>query len=156
MEQHILSLSGLGRSFGVPRAGNAVTLDIRAGQFVGVIGRSGAGKSMLLRLINRLVEPTEGRISSGGEDITALQPIRFPVLPQLLLSISFESNVRAGAILSTFGAGGIGFLLADRIDAYRWDEAWSIIFLIIGMVYLIDAASAAIRGRIIGTWEPQR
>ncbi|MBZ4689153.1 MAG: phosphonate transporter ATP-binding protein [Cereibacter sp.] len=73
MEQHILSLSGLGRSFGATRAVDAVTLDIRPGQFVGVIGRSGAGKSTLLRLINRLVEPTEGRISFGGQDITALR-----------------------------------------------------------------------------------
>ncbi|MBC7285886.1 MAG: ATP-binding cassette domain-containing protein, partial [Hoeflea sp.] len=52
MEQNLLSLSGLGRSFGSTRAVDAVTLDIRPGQFVGVIGRSGAGKSTLLRLIN--------------------------------------------------------------------------------------------------------
>ncbi len=73
MEQHILSLSGLGRSFGTTRAVENVTLDIAPGQFVGVIGRSGAGKSTLLRLINRLVDPTEGRISFCGTDVTALK-----------------------------------------------------------------------------------
>jgi len=73
MEQHILSLSGLGRSFGSTRAVDAVTLDIRPGQFVGVIGRSGAGKSTLLRLINRLIDPTEGKITFGGTDITSLR-----------------------------------------------------------------------------------
>ena len=73
MEQNILSLSGLGRSFGSTRAVDAVTLDIRPGQFVGVIGRSGAGKSTLLRLINRLIDPTEGQITFGGTDVTALR-----------------------------------------------------------------------------------
>jgi phosphonate transport system ATP-binding protein len=40
---------------------------------VGIIGRSGAGKSTLLRLINRLTEPSEGRILHDGADITALK-----------------------------------------------------------------------------------
>ena len=73
MEQHILSLSGLGRRFGSTRAVDNVSLDIHPGQFVGVIGRSGAGKSTLLRLVNRLIDPTEGKISFGGRDITALR-----------------------------------------------------------------------------------
>ncbi|MDP2740071.1 MAG: phosphonate ABC transporter ATP-binding protein [Pseudorhodobacter sp.] len=73
MEQQTLSLSGLGRSFGSTRAVDNVTLDIRPGQFVGVIGRSGAGKSTLLRLINRLIDPSEGKIAFGGRDITALR-----------------------------------------------------------------------------------
>ncbi|MCL7466183.1 hypothetical protein [Phaeovulum sp. NW3] len=52
------------------------------------------------------------------------------------------------------GAGGIGFLLSDhRIGAYCWDEVWSVIFLIIAMVYLIDWASGAIRARLIGKFE---
>ena len=65
MEQNILSLSGLGRSFGATRAVDNVTLSIAPGQFVGVIGRSGAGKSTLLRLINRLIDPSEGTIHFG-------------------------------------------------------------------------------------------
>ncbi len=70
---HVLSLAGLSRSFGATRAVEGVTLDVRPGQFVGVIGRSGAGKSTLLRLVNRLVEPTEGRIRFGDLDVTALR-----------------------------------------------------------------------------------
>src|SRR5690606_34041531 len=38
----------------------------------GIIGHSGAGKSTLLRLINRLEEPSSGRIRVNGEDVTAL------------------------------------------------------------------------------------
>ncbi|MEJ6656546.1 MAG: methionine ABC transporter ATP-binding protein [Pseudomonas sp.] len=51
---------------------HATDLTIEAGQVYGIIGHSGAGKSTLLRLINRLEEPSGGRILVAGEDITAL------------------------------------------------------------------------------------
>lgn len=47
-------------------------LQIDAGQIFGIIGHSGAGKSTLLRLINRLEEPSSGRIMVAGEEVTAL------------------------------------------------------------------------------------
>ncbi len=47
-------------------------LRIESGQIFGLIGHSGAGKSTLLRLINRLEEPSGGRILVDGEDVTAL------------------------------------------------------------------------------------
>jgi D-methionine transport system ATP-binding protein len=49
-----------------------ITLDIPAGRIVGIIGRSGAGKSSLLRTINRLEQPTQGRVLIDGQDIAAL------------------------------------------------------------------------------------
>jgi phosphonate transport system ATP-binding protein len=69
----MLSIQGLEKHFGAVRAIDGVTLSIEPGQFVGVIGRSGAGKSTLLRLINRLTEPTTGRILWEGTDVTALR-----------------------------------------------------------------------------------
>ncbi|MBV9826285.1 MAG: phosphonate ABC transporter ATP-binding protein [Alphaproteobacteria bacterium] len=69
----MLEIDGLSRSFGSKSAITGVSLQIEKGSFVGVIGRSGAGKSTLLRLINRLVEPTSGRILYDGRDITALR-----------------------------------------------------------------------------------
>lgn len=102
---------------------------------------------------NTSEKPVEGVKASGG---SRLQQIRFSVMPQVnpvILSIllyNFESNVRSGTILGIVGAGGIGFILSDRIAAYRWDEAWSIIFLIIAMVYVIDWLSGLIRTRLIG------
>ena len=47
-------------------------LEIASGEVFGLIGHSGAGKSTLLRLINRLEEPSGGRILVNGEDVTAL------------------------------------------------------------------------------------
>jgi phosphonate transport system ATP-binding protein len=68
-----LTLQGVSRHFGETRAVDDVTLNIRPGQFVGVIGRSGAGKSTMLRLINRLVDPSAVSILFEGTDITALK-----------------------------------------------------------------------------------
>lgn len=105
---------------------------------------------------NTSEKPVEGVKASGG---SRLQSVRFGVLPQVnpvILSIllyNFESNVRSGTILGIVGAGGIGFLLSDRIAAYKWDEAWSIIFLIVVMVYVIDWLSAKVRKRIIGGFD---
>jgi phosphonate transport system ATP-binding protein len=61
------------RQFGAKVAVDNVTLDIPAGQMVGIIGRSGAGKSTLLRMINRLAEPSSGSIAYTGRDVTKLR-----------------------------------------------------------------------------------
>ncbi|MBK4989683.1 MULTISPECIES: methionine ABC transporter ATP-binding protein [Pseudomonas] len=50
---------------------NPTTLTIENGQVFGLIGHSGAGKSTMLRLINRLEEPSGGTIIVDGEDVTA-------------------------------------------------------------------------------------
>ncbi|WP_375689780.1 phosphonate ABC transporter, permease protein PhnE [Pseudooceanicola sp. LIPI14-2-Ac024] len=106
---------------------------------------------------NTSEKPVEGVRAAGG---SRLQQIRFGTLPQVtpvLISVllyNFESNVRSGTILGIVGAGGIGFLLSDRISAYKWDEAWSIILLIIAMVYVIDWLSGLIRQRLIGDQPP--
>ncbi len=49
-----------------------VDLEVTGGQVMALIGPSGAGKSTLIRCINRLVEPTSGRVMLGEEDITRL------------------------------------------------------------------------------------
>ena len=50
-----------------------VSLTVPAGSIVGVIGRSGAGKSSLLRLVNGLEKPTQGRVVVDGTEITSLK-----------------------------------------------------------------------------------
>src|SRR5689334_22596412 len=70
---HMLLLEGVTKQFGARRAVDGVSLTIPKGQILGVIGRSGAGKSTLLRMINRLGDPTQGRIAFEGTDVTALK-----------------------------------------------------------------------------------
>jgi osmoprotectant transport system ATP-binding protein len=53
-----------------------LSLDIKAGEVVVLIGPSGCGKSTVLRMVNRLIEPTAGRVLLGGEDVTTVDPVR--------------------------------------------------------------------------------
>jgi phosphonate transport system ATP-binding protein len=53
-----------------------ISLEIPTGQFVAVIGLSGSGKSTLLRSVNRLIEPTAGRIFLDDIEITATSDLR--------------------------------------------------------------------------------
>jgi phosphonate transport system ATP-binding protein len=69
----MLRLHHLCKHFGKVKAVNNVSLVIKSGEMVGIIGRSGAGKSTLLRLINRLIDPTSGRIEFNGTDICTLK-----------------------------------------------------------------------------------
>ncbi|MBS0537880.1 MAG: phosphonate ABC transporter ATP-binding protein [Proteobacteria bacterium] len=69
----MLNLTDLAKSFGSKRAVDGISLTVPAGQLVGVIGQSGSGKSTLLRMINRLNDPTSGRIYYGDVDVTALE-----------------------------------------------------------------------------------
>ncbi|MFI9027369.1 ABC transporter ATP-binding protein [Streptomyces sp. NPDC053560] len=59
----------------VPAVDN-VTMDIKAGEIVILVGPSGCGKSTTLKMINRLIEPTSGRIRIGDEDVTDMDPVR--------------------------------------------------------------------------------
>ena len=95
----------------------------------------------------------DGINAAGGN---GLQRIRFGVLPQVLpMMLSntlymFEHNVRSASILGIVGAGGIGFLLADRLRAYELQEACLIIIVLIVAVYAIDYLSKILRERLIG------
>jgi phosphonate transport system ATP-binding protein len=68
----MLVVEGLTCRFGSKAAVDNASFSVDRGSFVGVIGRSGAGKSTLLRMLNRLAEPSEGRILFEGLDVTAL------------------------------------------------------------------------------------
>jgi phosphonate transport system ATP-binding protein len=60
------------KQFGDVCAVNGVSLTIPPGQMVGIIGRSGAGKSMFLRVLNRLIDLTQGHILFDDMDVGQL------------------------------------------------------------------------------------
>jgi osmoprotectant transport system ATP-binding protein len=54
----------------------SLSLDVPAGEIVVLVGPSGCGKSTVLRMLNRLIEPTAGRIVLDGEDVGGLDPVK--------------------------------------------------------------------------------
>ena len=87
-----------------------VSLVIEPGEFVVVLGKSGSGKSTLLRCINRLVEPTSGRIFLNETEITGASPSRLRELRKkigmvfqqynLVERFSVQTNVLSGKLAS--------------------------------------------------------
>ena len=66
-----LRFERVARHYGATRAVDEVSLDIAPSSFVALVGASGSGKSTLLKTVNRLVEPSSGRVLIEGEDVRA-------------------------------------------------------------------------------------
>ena len=68
----VLEARDLVRSVGTKTIVNDVSFDVHAGELLAIVGPSGAGKSSLLRLLNRLDEPTSGTVLLDGQDYREL------------------------------------------------------------------------------------
>lgn len=60
---------------GNKRAVNNLNFEIEKGEFIVLIGPSGCGKTTTMKMINRLIEPTEGKILLNGRDISTMDPV---------------------------------------------------------------------------------
>ena len=65
-----LTFDSVTKRYDTTEALSGIDLTIEPGSFVALVGASGSGKSTLLKTINRLVEPTTGRVLLDGEDVT--------------------------------------------------------------------------------------
>jgi len=100
------------------KALDRVSFEVPDGQFLAVIGLSGSGKSTLLRCINRLVEPTEGRILWNGEDLTAATPEEMRVHRRRFGMVFQHFNlVNRSSVLTNVLAGRLGYV----------NPAWSLL-----------------------------
>lgn len=121
--ESIIRVDNLTHTYGVgtPFQRSAVeglTLDIRRGEFLGIIGHTGSGKSTLIQHLNGLLKPSSGTISLDGTDIWAepkkIRSVRFRVglvfqYPEYQL---FEDTVRKDV---AFGPKNMG-LKADEVE----------------------------------------
>jgi phospholipid/cholesterol/gamma-HCH transport system ATP-binding protein len=68
----VVAVEAVHKSFGAHKVLNGINLTVNRGETLAVLGRSGTGKSVLLRLIVGLDKPDSGSIRIGGEDIAGL------------------------------------------------------------------------------------
>jgi osmoprotectant transport system ATP-binding protein len=74
----VVTLDRVSKRYGPPGSPEAVsdlTLEIPAGEICVLVGPSGCGKTTTMKMINRLIEPTSGRITIDGEDVMALPAV---------------------------------------------------------------------------------
>ncbi len=110
MSQNILQLRDLEKIY--PNGTHALkklTLDIREGEFLVVIGLSGSGKSTLLRCLNRLIEPSGGSILFAGRDVTFLKGSELREYRRQIGMIFQQFNlIRRRSVLYNVLSGALG------------------------------------------------
>lgn len=74
-EQSIIKLEEVFKSYGNNKILNNFNLEIKKGEFLTIIGSSGCGKTTILKLINGLLTPDDGKIYVGGDDISKVNQI---------------------------------------------------------------------------------
>ncbi len=96
---------------GMVRGIDDLSLTVKDGEFVVLIGLSGSGKSTLLRCINRLIEPTSGRIVLDGIDITAANTTELRKIRRNIGMIFQQFNlVRRSSVLTNVLTGRLGYV----------------------------------------------
>ena len=137
--------------------GIAFIVAVGVGPLAGVMALAINTGGVLGKLFSEAVEtvapgPVEGVRATGA---TRLQEIVWGVLPQvapLWTSYGlyrFESNARSATVLGLIGAGGIGQLLFEYLQAFRFSETAAMVIVIVAAVTLIDLLSQVMRSRLI-------
>ncbi len=127
------------------------------GPLPGVLALAVNTGGVLGKLFSEAVEtidarPVEGVRATGA---SSLQQIVWGVIPQVgplwtsYALYRFESNARSATVLGLIGAGGIGQLLFDSLNAFKYSATATIVIVIIVAVSLIDLLSQAMRSRLI-------
>lgn len=87
-----------------------VSFEVKDGEFMGVIGLSGSGKSTLLRCINRLLEPTEGKIIWNDRDITHIEEGELRLVRREIGMVFQQFNlVKRSSVMTNVLSGRLGY-----------------------------------------------
>ena len=103
----MLSLRSVNAGYGSFRALFDVSLEVAAGEAIGVVGPNGAGKSTLMRVISGMLRASSGELSFEGRSLTRLPAHRIveagiahvPEHRRLFAKLTVEENLRIGAFL---------------------------------------------------------
>jgi phosphonate transport system ATP-binding protein len=89
---------------------NDVSFEVKDGEFLVIIGLSGSGKSTLLRCINRLIDPTEGKITMDDEDITAAKGEQLRHIRRHIGMVFQQFNlVKRSSVMTNVLSGRLGY-----------------------------------------------
>lgn len=102
-----------------------VSFTVNDGEFLVVIGLSGSGKSTLLRCINRLIDPTEGKVIFNGIDVTASNGVELRHIRRKIGMIFQQFNlVKRSSVMTNVLNGRLGYLnpWASILGVYPSDE----------------------------------
>lgn len=95
------------------RALHDISLEVRAGEFVAVIGPSGSGKSTLLRTVNQLVAPSGGHVYIDGEEVTGASGKKLRLLRRKVGMIFQHYNlVQRLSVMQNVLHGRLGYMSA--------------------------------------------
>jgi len=122
----ILTTRDVFKSFGAVRAADAVNVEIRRGELVGIVGANGSGKTTFLNIVTGYLPPDRGRIFFLGEDRTGLPPravtklgiARSFQIPQLYTGL----RVLESLLLSLAARAGQGTALWQPLYRHHWIE----------------------------------
>ena len=101
----MLDVRNISAGYGSFRALFGVSIEVRAGEAVGVIGPNGAGKTTLLRVISKIINPESGQVMMQGQDLRQVAAHRVvemgiahvPEHRRLFPRLTVEENLRMGA-----------------------------------------------------------
>lgn len=105
------------------KALNDVSLEIPTGQFVAVIGLSGSGKSTLLRCINRLIEPTSGKVFLDDAEVTGANDLR-SIRRRIAMIFQHFNLVKRSTVLTNVLTGRLGYTspIASLFHVFRPED----------------------------------
>jgi phosphonate transport system ATP-binding protein len=93
------------------RALNQISFEVKDGEFLAVIGLSGSGKSTLLRCINRLIEPTSGKIFWNDQEVTAASSAGIRRIRRQIGMVFQQFNlVKRSSVFMNVMSGRLGYL----------------------------------------------
>jgi phosphonate transport system ATP-binding protein len=88
-----------------------VSFTVEDGQFLAVIGLSGSGKSTLLRCINRLIEPTSGKVFWNDIDVTGAPSSELRAIRRQICRVFQQFNlVKRSSVLTNVLSGRLGYI----------------------------------------------
>jgi len=102
-----------------------VSFEVADGEFLAVIGLSGSGKSTLLRCINRLIEPTSGKIIWNGADVTAAKGAELLKVRRQIGMIFQQFNlVKRSSVMTNVMSGRLGYVstLPSLVNYFSPDD----------------------------------